>query len=283
MARSQRQARSESYDDNSQIGEDSSEDSNDEQHDTDPTEPDLDEDQLKDAGDVAQLFADNEHSPDYYLQQLAEFDESVYTQEDYSKGTTALLDQVEARWKHPVGFCACLRKDPEQEFQKLSIAIQHTFLGWALNLRRGKIGRRLPGIRRKSSLETFGKAFRLVFERATSEKIGKQMNRPMRRVIRKLARKHKLSWKGREKSTMFVENLTMVVETAISTTKKKFGHGRHRTELCLFLQLAGLTANRPGAVLSLQYPLLFKVDKILSILRAQTFLGQAKSVHRLDY
>ena len=104
MARSQRQARSESYENDSQIGEDSSEDSNDEQYDTDPTEPDFDEDQLKDPGDVAQLFADNEHSPDYYLQQLAEFDESVYTQEDYSKGTTALLDQVEARWKQYVPY-----------------------------------------------------------------------------------------------------------------------------------------------------------------------------------
>ncbi|KAJ5678479.1 uncharacterized protein N7477_004112 [Penicillium maclennaniae] len=44
MARSRRQAWSESYDDNSQIGEDSSDDSNDEQYDTDPTEPDFDED-----------------------------------------------------------------------------------------------------------------------------------------------------------------------------------------------------------------------------------------------
>ena len=72
-------------------------------------------------------------------------------------------------------------------------------------------------------------------------------------MIRKLARKHKLFSKGREKSTMFVEDLTMVVETAISTAAKKFGHGRHRIELCLFLQLAGLTANRPQAVLDLRY------------------------------
>ncbi|KAG0156267.1 hypothetical protein PDIDSM_3444 [Penicillium digitatum] len=154
MARSRRQARSDSYDNDSQTGEDSPNDSGDEQYDTDPTEPDFDEDQLKDAGDVAQLFADNENSPEYYLQQLAEFDESVYTKEDYSKGTTVLLDQVESRW---IQFCACLRKDPEQEFRKLSIAILHTFLDWALNLRRRKNGRRLPGIKRKSSLETFWK------------------------------------------------------------------------------------------------------------------------------
>ncbi|KAJ5158886.1 uncharacterized protein N7500_008537 [Penicillium coprophilum] len=48
---------------------------------------------------------------------------------------------------------------------------------------------------------------------------------------------YKLSRKGREKSTIFVEDLTMVVETAISTTKKKFGYSRYRIELCLFLIL----------------------------------------------
>lgn len=52
---------------------------------------------------------------------------------------------------------------------------------------------------------------------------------------------------------MYVEDLAKVVETVISTTKKKFGHGRHRIELCLFLQLAGLTTNRPQAILDLKY------------------------------
>ncbi|KAJ5507903.1 hypothetical protein N7527_010046 [Penicillium freii] len=249
MARSRRKANSPPYEDE-HLSSDSSDDSGDSQYDTDLTEPDCEDDQLKDAGDVAQLFADNEHLPEYYLQQLEQFDESVYTQEDYSKGTVSLLDQVETRWNQ---FCACIRKDPQQEFLKLSVGILYTFLDWALNQRRGKNGRRLPGIKRKSSLETFWKVFRLVFERATSGKIENRMNRQMRRVIRKLSRNHKLSCKGREKSTMYVEDLTMVVETAISTTKKKFGHGRHRIELCVFLQLAGLTANRPQAILNLMY------------------------------
>ena len=52
---------------------------------------------------------------------------------------------------------------------------------------------------------------------------------------------------------MYVEDLTKVVETTISTTKKKFGHSQHRIELGLFLQLAGLTANRPQAILDLRY------------------------------
>jgi hypothetical protein len=52
---------------------------------------------------------------------------------------------------------------------------------------------------------------------------------------------------------MDVEDLAKVVETTVSTTEKKFGHGRHRIELALFLQLAGLTTNRHQAILSLRY------------------------------
>ncbi|KAL2783868.1 hypothetical protein BJX66DRAFT_317676 [Aspergillus keveii] len=79
------------------------------------------------------------------------------------------------------------------------------------------------------------------------------MNRRMRRVIRRLAKKHKLSLKGRDKPPLDVKDLAKVVETTISTTEKKFGHGRHRIELGLFLQLAGLTTNRPQAILNLRY------------------------------
>lgn len=52
---------------------------------------------------------------------------------------------------------------------------------------------------------------------------------------------------------MYVEDLAKTVETTIVTTRKKFGHGRHRIKLCLFLQLAGLTTNRPQAILDLCY------------------------------
>lgn len=57
-----------------------------------------------------------------------------------------------------------------------------SFLDWVLNLQHGKNGRRLPGVKCKSSLDTFWKVFRLVYRRDTSNKIGKQMNRQMRRV-----------------------------------------------------------------------------------------------------
>jgi hypothetical protein len=66
--------------------------------DTDLTEPEDEDVQLQDVGDAALLFADNEHPPEYYIQQLANFDATIYTQEDYGKGTTALLDRVKEKW-----------------------------------------------------------------------------------------------------------------------------------------------------------------------------------------
>lgn len=66
--------------------------------DTDLTEPEDEADQTCHADDAALLFADNEHAPDYYIQQLRNFDETVYTREDYGKGTTALLDRIEEKW-----------------------------------------------------------------------------------------------------------------------------------------------------------------------------------------
>ncbi|KAJ6144084.1 hypothetical protein N7471_003537 [Penicillium samsonianum] len=228
--------------------------------DTDLTEPEDEAYQPCNAGDASLLFADNEYTAEYYIQQLQNFDETVYTQEDYGKGTTALLNRIEEKWSQ---FCCFIRKDPNEEYNRLSIPILYNFLEWALNLRRGKNGRRLPGIKCKSSLDTFWKVFRLVYERSTSKKIGNQMNRRMRRVrgpFLPLPSWPGPSFKadlvlnlGRDKPPMDVEDLAKVVETTVSTTKKKFGHGRHRIELGLFLQLAGLTTNRPQAILDLRY------------------------------
>lgn len=72
-------------------------------------------------------------------------------------------------------------------------------------------------------------------------------------MIPKLAKLHKLKKGGRQKSVVYLDDLVKVVETTLTTTKKKFGHGRQRILLCLFFQLAGFSANRPQALLNLCY------------------------------
>ena len=66
--------------------------------DTDLTENEDEEHQAHHAVDASFLFADNEHSAEYYIQQLQTFDETTYMQEDYGKGTTTLLDRIEEKW-----------------------------------------------------------------------------------------------------------------------------------------------------------------------------------------
>jgi hypothetical protein len=46
----------------------------------------------------AYLLADEIHLPEYYLEQIEEFDESDFTTEDYSKGTTRLFDRIKEYW-----------------------------------------------------------------------------------------------------------------------------------------------------------------------------------------
>lgn len=84
-----------SSDDSDSSERESAEDS---QYDTDLTEPEDEGLQDRDVSDAALLFADNEHPPEYYIQQLKNFDETEYTKEDYGKGTTALLNRVAEKW-----------------------------------------------------------------------------------------------------------------------------------------------------------------------------------------
>lgn len=95
MGRRSRKANCQSSSDSEYSERESNEDN---RSDADLTEPEDEADQACNAGDAALLFADNEHTPEYYIQQLRNFDETVYTQEDYGKGTTALLDRIEEKW-----------------------------------------------------------------------------------------------------------------------------------------------------------------------------------------
>jgi hypothetical protein len=164
-----------------------------EAYDTDATEEHITA-KNDDDDNPAWLLADNEHPPDYYIQGFEHFDETEYTQEDYSRGTTRLLDRSEQQWNQLVPdqsfqilltfvrFCAYTRRDPQKDLQNITLNIIHGFFDWLLNQKRGKNGRRMRGTKHKSSLGTYWKVFRLMYERATGDKIGGQVNRSMHKV-----------------------------------------------------------------------------------------------------
>jgi hypothetical protein len=57
----------------------------------------------------------------------------------------------------------------------------------------------------------------------------------------------------REKSAMYVEDLAGILQTNLTTVKKKYKLGRERIQVALFLHLAGFSGNRPQAILNLCY------------------------------
>ena len=59
---------------------------------------DAEVDDEADVKDQIALFGGNVHPPEYYRQAVEEFNESTFDCEDYSPGTTSLLDAVKEQW-----------------------------------------------------------------------------------------------------------------------------------------------------------------------------------------
>jgi hypothetical protein len=54
-------------------------------------------------------------------------------------------------------------------------------------------------------------------------------------MLRKLSRKRSPPKQKREKGVIYVENLAVIMQTSLTTTKKKYTHGRHCIQLALLL------------------------------------------------
>ena len=76
-----------------------------------------------------------------------------------------------------------LGRDDLRDYSTVSVRTLHTFFDWLLAQQQGKGGRKRRGTKYASSLGTYWKIFRLVYERATGAKLGAKMNRNMHRVF----------------------------------------------------------------------------------------------------
>jgi hypothetical protein len=138
-----------------------------------------------DGADVSWLVKqDNVHPPEYYINQEDEFDEAEFDTEDYGDNTLVLFDVIKDRWHpwvhyallsscvvaslidFPYRYCKYVRKDPERSIRAITLPLLYSFFDWMLDQRRGKGGRRVCGIKSSSTLGTYWKIFRLIYEEA---------------------------------------------------------------------------------------------------------------------
>lgn len=67
-------------------------------------------------------------------------------------------------------------------YKTVQAGLLYSFFDWLLLQKRGKDKRRRRSTKHKSSLGTYWKLYRLVYERATGQKLNGQMNRVIHRV-----------------------------------------------------------------------------------------------------
>ncbi|KAK7937416.1 uncharacterized protein PG986_014284 [Apiospora aurea] len=201
-----------------------------------------------DIEDQIQLFGGNLHPPEYYIESMEMFNQDDYESEDYKEGTTRLINSVEEQWllfrnhvKHTYDY------DP------ISIGLLYNFFEWRLNQKFTPEGRRLRGIKKRSSLGTYWKVFRLAYKRAVGEKVDPKLNRSMHKVLRALAKKFGLSEERRPNRCMTVDQLEGQIETTLSTTKKSFKLGELRIYAVLFLLLLAPAGAWPQSILRLRF------------------------------
>ncbi|KAF2844126.1 C2H2 finger domain protein [Plenodomus tracheiphilus IPT5] len=200
--------------------------------------------------DEAWLFPNEHHRPEYYLEQLETFNEQEYAKEDYKDSSIRLINHMEDQWNQCWTY---LKRNQYRAYVTVSVTTLYIFFDWLLGPHRGKGRRKRRGTKLASSLGTYWKVFRLVYERAAGVKLDGKINRSMHKVLRNLAKKHHLKKIGRDKACMYIEDLVRVLQTNLITTEKRYSHGRYRIQAQLYLQLGGFTANRPQALLGLCY------------------------------
>ncbi|KAK2035837.1 C2H2 finger domain-containing protein [Colletotrichum somersetense] len=209
--------------------------------DTDATDDELDvEDQIK-------LFGGNLHPPEYWRKAVEDMNDDEFECQDYSPSTTALLDNVEEQW---LSYCEVLERDLLQCYKTLSIKILYNFFDWYLSQKVGKDGRKRSGIKKKSSLGTYWKIFRLVFESALGERISSKLGHSMRKI---LAKKHGLNDQARANRIMTIDQLKQHIEETLSTTRKMFGVGEVRLLAVFFVLLVAPAGARRRAITRLRF------------------------------
>ena len=159
-------------------------------------------------------------------------------------------------------YCVFTEKDPIVSQKGISINVLYVFFDWLLTNRKGTLGA-------ASTLQTYWNVFCLMRKKET----GYQMIDPLvksqmhgvgshryillfansSQVRQQLAIKYGLRTEKKKKPIMRAEDEFELLKTLYVSSEVVFKHERHRVQLALIMQLAGITGNRPAALLAICY------------------------------
>ncbi|EDN04835.1 conserved hypothetical protein [Histoplasma mississippiense (nom. inval.)] len=189
---------------------------------------------------------------------------SSSVQKRYSEQTEEKLEETRMYWKR---HCRYIGVDPVKHWRWISdsdetVCFLYAFFSWRCDIRRGKNGRHCPGIQYKSSLETFWKSWHMVLKQETNSGLSKATIVKIDDVIALVAEQKGLELIRKPKKNMYIEDVAEFARVLLTTTEMTFICGWQRIQMLFFVQLAAITASRPGALLHLRYR-----DIMLSLIR----------------
>ncbi|OAT01317.1 uncharacterized protein BDCG_17034 [Blastomyces dermatitidis ER-3] len=156
-----------------------------------------------DSGDELQNILDGDQAYD---------NEVLYPPEHYHAEASQLDKLIKFHSVSLDRYCWFQRRDPAGCFHSLATAeeiVQYLkgLFSWRCDLRRGKNGRRTPGIRYKSSLETFWKCWHLVYKQETGNGLTQETIRQIEDVLSIIAEEKKLLLIHQPKVMMYIEDV----------------------------------------------------------------------------
>ncbi|EDN06475.1 predicted protein [Histoplasma mississippiense (nom. inval.)] len=175
--------------------------------------------------------------------------------DDYSPGTKLLIARMEDHWQWKKAKTSADPKwrDPVDALRGAGRRDLYLFFNWRFKLKLGKGGRRLRGTKKSSALKGDWKNFLRYYEGATGTKIDAKLMRLTRKSLRRLAKKRGLDVQEKEKTPVYVEDMSPLQETTLRTQEKRFWLGLQRMQICLYNLLGLFTLNRKSAILALRY------------------------------
>ncbi|OJD25345.1 hypothetical protein ACJ73_03282 [Blastomyces percursus] len=118
---------------------------------------------------------DGQLPPEHYLALAESLVIAQLRQKRYSPRTQEKLDETRDYWER---YCRHIKANAERQWDRISnseetVRFLYAFFSWRCDIRRGKNNRYCPGIKRKSSLETFWKWWHLVLKQETASGLSK--------------------------------------------------------------------------------------------------------------
>ncbi|KAL3428722.1 hypothetical protein BDV09DRAFT_203994 [Aspergillus tetrazonus] len=198
------------------------------------------------SSDVSEVFSDFESDSD------SNTDLELDNEKRYADGTQEKLDDTLAYWNR---YCWHIGIDPALQWKSISdldktVCFLYRFFAWRCDIYHGKNGRHSPGLRTKSSLETFWKLWHLVLKQETASGLCKEI---ICKVIALVAQEKELELTGRLKKNMYIENIAKFTRVLLTTIEMTFACSWQHIQILFFCQLAAYTASCPGALLHLRY------------------------------